>query len=93
MFKLFAVILFVTSIYSQTPRTARDFSERGLERYAKGAYDEAIVDFTQTIELTSRLEIKRKEWSSNFSTDQQSLDEAILRDRIRVIDPRCDCRL
>ena len=79
MSKLFiaVVIIFLTiGSFAQTPRSARDFSERGRERYARGDYDGAIADFTQAIDLTSRLEINDRPARNNLTVHQQSFDEA-----------------
>ena len=47
------IIIFALNIYSQ--RSANDYNQRGLERHARGDYDGAIEDFTEAIELSSRL--------------------------------------
>ena len=62
MSKIFAavvVIFFATSSQAQTPRSAEGFQERGMKRYERGDYQGAIADFTQVIELSSRLEGRR----------------------------------
>src|SRR5258708_7186819 len=83
-----AIIIFTSPIYSQTPRSAKDFSERGHQRYAQGDYDGAISDFTQAIDLTSRLDTKGGFSANNFRADPRSSDAAYWRENVRVVDPR-----
>src|SRR5262245_8875344 len=82
------VIIFVVNVYSQVPRTAQDLNQRGLERQAAGDLDGAIADFTQAIELTSRLGTKPVSLLSRFSSEQESLEDAPMQERVRIIDPR-----
>ena len=37
--------------WSQSPKTAEDYNNRGLERQNRGDLDGAIADYTKTIEL------------------------------------------
>ena len=69
---------------AQAPRAAQDFYSRGYQRYTKGDLDGAIADFTQAIELSSRLDgghHRPGKTTSEFSGGASNFD------RIAVIDP------
>src|SRR6267378_173670 len=53
---LLLVFLFVVvwPVHGQTPTTAADYVNRGIEEHQKGDYDGAIADFTKAIEIDPR---------------------------------------
>ena len=52
-----ALFFFSTALsLAGTPRTPWDFFERGQARYQKGDLQGAIADFTQALDLSSRLD-------------------------------------
>ena len=84
MLKIFVtavILVLVTSIQAQTPRSVEDFQKRGEQRYTQGDYDGAISDFTRAVEMSSRLgmqsELRGNKWTA--------AEEA---EKIRVVDPR-----
>ncbi|HKX84860.1 MAG TPA: tetratricopeptide repeat protein, partial [Pyrinomonadaceae bacterium] len=91
MSKLFltvAVLIFTVSLYPQNLQTAEDLCERGRRRFEKGDFDEAIADYTRAIELTSRLKVNTSALRNGLLPDQDLFADALVRDRVRVIDPR-----
>jgi tetratricopeptide (TPR) repeat protein len=48
---LFLLLLIVCSAHAQEPRSADDFSQRGISRFEKNDLEGAIADFTKAIEL------------------------------------------
>lgn len=85
MAKFYAILLAILIPFSaaaQQPRSAKDFSERGLQRYNLGDYEGAIADFTMEIRLTSVLGISKKELIQNYAETLSIPGE------VTVIDPR-----
>src|SRR5688572_1583446 len=87
-FAIIAIVILTFNLQAQTPRTAADFTERGLERHASGEYDLAIADYSRAIELTSRIDVKHDKLTGNFSAPDESPAENLFRERVRVVDPR-----
>ena len=48
---LLLLVVFAPIVRSQTPKTAEEFNNRGLDRQNRGDYDAAIDDFTKGISL------------------------------------------
>src|SRR4051812_36850317 len=51
----FVISLLAFSTSSHAQSTAEAFQKRGAQRFAQGDYDGAIADFTDAIDLSSRL--------------------------------------
>ena len=88
VFPAIVCVLFVLTTYSQTPRTANDFNKRGLGHFERGEYDGAVADFTKAIDISSRLTRPTHSPISKLSGDGETLEDALVRARVRVVDPR-----
>src|SRR6185436_10670899 len=90
MSRLFITIVigfFTITAFGQDAGSARDLDASGHRRMAKGDYKGAIADFTQVIELTSRLATKSGSLRNNLLPGA-SYDENHFSDEVRAIDPR-----
>lgn len=81
-------LLFAPGIYSQNIQSVDELHKKGIDQFQKGNYDEAIADFTRAIELTSRFKTKGDGLRSSFAGDSGPFEDAELRDRVSVLDPR-----
>jgi len=89
MAKFYAILLALLIPFSaaaQQPRSAKDFSERGLDRYTAGDYEGAIADFTMVIRLTSVLGVDKKSLIRNYA--DSDLQAPSIPGEVTVIDPR-----
>ena len=84
------IIVFLLSINlcAQKLPSVKDLEKSGSQSFTRGDVDSAIADFTQVIELTSRLESKSRTIRSEFAESPAAVEDAIARDKIRVLDPR-----
>jgi len=88
IFSFILVLIFVPNIYSQYDPAVENLGKKGLDQFQKGNYDEAIANFTRAIALTSQLKTTGNALRNSFAGDAEAIENADLRDRISVIDPR-----
>ena len=85
-YALLLAILIPFSAAAQNPRSAKGFSERGLDRYSAGDYAGAIADFTMEIRLTSVLGIDKKALIRSYAEGEPQ--STSIPDEVTAIDPR-----
>ena len=89
MAKFYAILLSILIPFSaagQQPRSAKDFSERGIKRYTTGDYEGAAADFTVEIRLTSSAAVSKKEIIQGYAGSD--LQPFSISHDVTVIDPR-----
>src|SRR6185369_7977871 len=77
-------ILFGSVVFGQRSGNAQDYYDRGIKRYQSGDLEGAIENFTNAIELSTRLGKPPKTGTGLFP---QYDDDSAQSDRIRVVDP------
>src|SRR5206468_8109263 len=81
-------IIFSACIYSQDTQSVIDLRQKGLKEFQNGSYDKAIADLTRAIELTTKLTSGGVILRNGFVAGTDTVEDAALRDRVTVIDPR-----
>src|SRR5690348_4645208 len=77
------LVLFCSLTVAQRSGNAQDFYKRGVIQYESGDLENAIIYFTNAIELSTRLTKPPKSSNGLFPSTSDS-EQA---DRIRVVDP------
>src|SRR5437764_10396935 len=82
----FVLILFCIHARAQTPDSAKRFFARGQKSFAAGNLDTAFEDYSRAIEISSRLD-GRKKSSTDLLSAANQFNSANNADHITVIDP------
>ncbi len=84
---LVALALFSQAAQARMPRTANEFMKRAGERYSQGDYLGAAADYSQVIDLLTRLDSRRTSPLPNqFNALETSPRSAARTDGIRVVE-------